>query len=297
MFQGATTFSHNAVIYRFPLVVFIALLAGNCGEPMNPVGAISLALGRSSVPLGGPVDLMFRFDAAPGFTGFDEDYRVMVHFLDDKEELMFGADHDPPIPTSAWKFGQSVSYTHRAVVPMYPYIGDVMVAVGLYSVTTGERLLLEGDEIGDRSYQGALLSLVPQAESSFLLYEEGWYQEEFDRDANVQWRWTSENASLSFRNPGSDATLYLELDGRPDLVQSQQEVTVVIGDAVVGHVTVESPQMEFVEIELPREALGDGETVEVHLRVVPTFVPLELDRGPDERELGIRVFYAFVEAQ
>ena len=149
---------------------------------------------------------------------------------------MWESDHDPPIPTSAWQSGQTISYTHRAVVPMYPYIGEVTVAVGLYSTTTGQRLLLAGEDRGQRAYRGTVLNLEPQAESSFLLYEEGWHQEEYDPDSSLQWRWTSEHASLSFRNPRSDAVLFLQVDGRPDLVDGPQQITLAAGGLILHEV-------------------------------------------------------------
>ena len=192
---------------------------------------------------------------------------------------MWEADHEPSVPTSAWQPGQAISYTHRALVPMYPYIGEVTVAVGLYSTITGQRLMLAGEDLGQRSYRAATLNLERQAESSFLLYEEGWHQEEYDPSTRLQWRWTSEQVSLSLRNPNSDAVIFLQLDGRPDLVGEPQEVVVSVGATVLHEITLENTDMQFLELDLPADGFGDGEVVRLDLKVNPTFVPVEIGEG------------------
>ena len=154
------------------------LIAGSgCAAPGDPVATVAVGVNRPTVPLGGPIELSFRFVASPRLDGIDEDYRVLVHFLDTDGELMWADDHEPPVPTSAWQSGQAISYTRHTVVPMYPYIGEATIAVGLYSAESGERLILAGEELGQRAYHGAVLNLEPQAGSSFLLYEEPVVQE------------------------------------------------------------------------------------------------------------------------
>ena len=123
---------------------------------------MTISLNRTTVPLGAPIELTLRFDVSPNFVGVEEDYRVFVHFLDDNEDLMWEADHDPPVQTSKWQSRQVVSYTRRATIPMYPYIGEVTVAVGLYSPTTGERLVLAGEDLGQRAYRAAMLNVEPR---------------------------------------------------------------------------------------------------------------------------------------
>ena len=249
------------------------------------------------MPLGGPIELSIRFVASPRLQTFEEDYRVLVHFLDADGDLMWAEDHDPPVPTTAWLPGQTISYTRRATVPMYPYIGEVTVAVGLYATSTGERVMLAGENLGQRAYHGTVLNLEPQAGSNFLLYEDGWHTDEFDPDSNQQWRWTSEHASLSFRNPRSDAVLYLQFDGPPDLFDTPQRVNILMGDVALHEIVVDSREPQFEELELQASQLGDRETVRLDLHVDPTFVPSEVPDNDtdDDRRLGVRVYYAFLE--
>ena len=90
------------------------------------------------MPLGAPLDLQFRFDVTPDLEhGLTEDYRVFVHFLDDREEVLWTEDHDLPVPTSQWRSGQSIEYERRVKIPMYPYVGESVIAAGLYSVVDG----------------------------------------------------------------------------------------------------------------------------------------------------------------
>ena len=278
-------------------IVFSLLLFGTgCAEQAEPVGTVSLGVNRSSVPLGGPIELNIRFVASPRLEGIDGDYRVLVHFLNSDEDLMWVADHDLPTATSDWRPGQTIEYTHRTTVPMYPYVGEATVSVGLYSASTGERLPLVAEDLGQRAYRGTTIEIEPQAESSFLLYEGGWHPRELNRETNQQWRWTSERASLSFWNPRSNAVLYLELEGRPDLFDDPQKVDVV-GEEPSQQILIDSPGSQFVEVELGADQLGDGETVTIDLLVDPTFVPAEVTSGAseDRRRLGVRVFYAFLE--
>ena len=283
------------------LVVVPGLLGVSCGDTGSddPVATVTVRLDRAVVPLGGPVNLAVQFVVAPTLEVLAEDYRVMVHFLDPNGEMMWAADHDPVPPTSQWRPGQTISYTHRLRIPMYPYIGDAVVAVGLYSATTGRRLTLAGEDLGQRAYRGTSVTLEPQPESSFLMYQEGWHDDEFNQDSNERWRWTTERASLSFRNSGSDAVLYLEFDGRADLFDPPQRVVIRLGDTVVHESTVDSEERHFHEVMLSADQMGQSETVTLFLEVDRTFVPSAIPGAPsgDDRNLGVRVFYTFLEPQ
>ena len=283
------------------LIVAPGLCAASCDDAgaEDPVAAFTVQLDRTEVPLGGPVNLAVQFVVAPTHEALAEDYRVLVHFLDDNGEMMWADDHDPATPTSRWQPGQTISYTRPVRIPMYPYIGEAVVAVGLYSATTGQRLPLAGEDLGQREYRGTVVTLVPQSESSFLMYQDGWHEDEYNQDGNERWRWTTERAGLSFRNPGSDAVLYLELDGRADLFDPPQHVVIRLGDEVVHENTIDSAELQFLEVMLSEEQMGESEMVTVSLEVDQTFVPSSIPGAPpgDDRDLGVRVFYSFLEPQ
>ena len=294
--ESSSLLHHLALTIGATIATVFALSISACQESVPPVARATIGLNRSSVPLGGPLDLNIRFDMVPDTTGLTEDYRVLIHFIDENEELLWIEDHDPPQPTSSWKPGQTITYRQRITIPMYPYTGAASVAIGLYSPTDGTRLPLAGDNIGQRSYRAATLIIEPQPESSFLIYDDGWHSTEFSLDGRTTWRWSTARSTLVFRNPRTDVSLALELEGRRDLFEVPQEVTLVIDGRTLQQFTLDTNEPVFIESEFHSSDLGTAETVRLELHVDKTFVPAEQGGNPnDKRELGARLWYAFLE--
>jgi len=67
------------------------------------------------------------------------DHRAFVHFLDSHKVLLFDDDHVPVPPVTSWEPGKNYSYTRTKFIPIYPYVGDVDVRVGLQPVGRGEQ--------------------------------------------------------------------------------------------------------------------------------------------------------------
>ena len=274
--------------------------AVGCGQTESalPVATPAVGLNRTRVPLGGPLEMTYRFTVAEDAPGFTDDYRVFVHFLDVDGEVMFSDDHAPPTPMMSWQPGQVITYERRTIVPVYPYIGEVTVAIGLYSPTMGDRLPLAGEHLGQRAYRVATIELVPQSESGFLLFEDGWHVAESAPDPLAgEWQWTTGRATISFRSPQVDSTLYLEVVGRPELFDVPQRLTLVIDDTVIETIEMASAGPTYHVIPLPVASFGAADSVTLTLNVDPTFVPSVVTDGenPDERELGVQVFYIFLD--
>ena len=125
------------------LIVVSALAAGGCRKAADepPVATPSVSLSHSRVPLGSPVDVTYEFTVAPEAPAFSEDLTVFVHFVDADNELMWTDEHRPPVPTTQWKPGQTIKYNRLLFAPVYPYVGDASVKVGLYG-TDQKRLPL-----------------------------------------------------------------------------------------------------------------------------------------------------------
>lgn len=282
---------------RTGAVVASLCAAFGCTAPQPPVATVTVGVDRVAVPLGAPLNLRFRFDVAPGIeAGLAENYRVFVHFLDDRGDLLWTEDHDPAVPTSAWQPGQSIEYERRVKIPMYPYIGESVIATGLYAPVDGTRIPLAGTDLGQTAYRVASIRLDPQHESSFVTYAEGWHPDEFSGDGRLRWRWTTGRSVLSFRNPERDARLILELDGRPDLFESPQRLSLAVGDRLLRELTIDTNDFIYHVEEISAADLGTEDFVELELRVEPTFVPARInDDSRDTRELGIRVFYTYFE--
>ncbi len=256
-----------------------------------PVATPSFALSRDKVAIGSPVKLTYKFVVAPD-AKFNADYWVFVHVLDPTGELLWTDDHLPNPPTSAWKPGQTVEYTRTVFVPNYPYIGEALVRLGLYDRATTNRLPLNAPEVSRREYLVGKFQLQPQSENIFLIYKEGWHPAEVATDnAASEWQWTKKTATISFKNPKKDSTFYLDFDARTDLFTPPQQVTVRIGDQTIGKVAADNRERKLYTFPVSAAQLGSGDMTELVIDLDRTFSP----GSGDSRELGIRVFHAFIE--
>jgi hypothetical protein len=290
---------------RAVLVLGVLLPAANCSKTDNepPVATASFAASRPRVPLGSPVDLTYRFDVAPN-AKIPSDYRVFVHIVDSDGKPMWSDDHDPPVPTSQWKGGQTIGpYTRTVFVPVVPYLGEATVRIGLYKAPAGARLPLAGIDPADRTsknreYKVGTLQILPASENLLVINKTGWNQDEYaaDNPAN-SWRWTTKLAILSFRNPKKDVTFYLDYDARADLFGDHpQVVTVYSGDQVVAAFPANVTAQTLRRIPITAAQLGNGEMSELRIDVDKAFVPANMPNGGnDRRELGIRVYHTFLE--
>lgn len=275
------------------LVSCLALLAG-CGgkEDSEPaVAAPSLSLNKNRVPIDSAVTLTYKFVVAPNTT-FDRDYWVFVHVLDTDGEQMWTDDHQPPTPTRQWKAGETVEYKRTVFVPNYPYIGQAVVRLGVYDPQSNKRLVLTGEDAGRREYVVAKLEILASSENIFRIFKEGWHPAEVDpKNPQNEWKWTKKTATISFRNPKKDSTLYFEYDARVDLFASPQQVTLKIGDQVVGEFAADAKAAALKTFTLTAAQMGTGEMVDLVVDLDRTFQP----GGNDPRDLGIRVFHVYVE--
>jgi hypothetical protein len=106
-----------------------------------------------------------------------------------------------------------------------------------------------------------------------------------------EWQWTQKRASFSFRNPKKDANFYLEYDGRSDLFTPPQQVTIKIGETALTSFPADVKEKTLLIYPISAAQFGSGEMVEMAIELDKTFKP----GGSDPRELGIRVYHAFIE--
>jgi hypothetical protein len=192
-----------------------------------------------------------------------------------------------------------VEVTRTRFVPLFSYLGTATIEVGLYK--DAERLSLEGPDPADRestekSYKVATLELLPRSQNIQVIRLDGWHPVEYAADPNVEWQWTRKAATLSVRNPKADVTLILDVDSRADLFGNQpQQVAVFAGDARIGTFAVGSDQV-LHRLPVTAAQLGTAEMSAFRIEVDKTFVPAKFpNAGGDARELGVRVFHAYVE--
>ena len=272
------------------LVVAAAACSSNApDEP--PVATPSVTLDKSSAAIGSPLNITYKFEVAPN-ASIASDYLVFLHVIGSDGEKLWQDDHPPAVPTSQWKPGQTVEYSRLVFVPNYPYIGDAQIRVGLYEPSTGKRLVMSGQDAGRQEYVVGTLNILPQTDSIFLIHKGGWHPAEVDpNNPLVEWRWTKKEATLSFRNPRRDATLYLQSDARTDLFNPPQQVVIKVGGQPVASFAADSKDPSLRTFDIKADQFGADDMTEIVLEVDRTFS----GATGDSRELGIRVYHAFVE--
>jgi len=261
-----------------------------------PVATPSLTLSHDRAPLGSPIDITYKFVVAND-AQFAEDYRVLAHVVDADDELIFTFDHNPPTPTSQWKPGQTVEYTRTEFIPVYPYVGEATIQVGLHSVVNQKRLPLAGEDVGQHAYKVGKLQLQPQTENVFTVYKEGWHPAEVaEHNSTIEWQWTKKDATLSFKNPKKDSTFYFQVDNPGGVFNEAQQVKISLGGQVVDDFTLKPKEPELRKIPLKAAQLGTDDVAELVISVDKTYVPAVVtSSSKDPRELGVRVFHAFVD--
>jgi hypothetical protein len=283
--------------------VALALVGAACGRgeaPGPPVATASVSFSRPRAPLGSPIKVTYKFQVASGAPAFGQDYRVFVHFLDADDERLWADDHDPAVPTSQWKPGQTIEYTRTVFIPVnVTYIGDAKVQIGLYSTRDQHRLTLTGEDSGQQAYTVATLGLQPTSENVFLLFKDGWNSAEVAPDnPTVEWQWSKRLGVLAFRNPRKDVLFYLHADN-PAAFAEPQTVTIKVNGTQVDQLAI-TPRKEVLHTKrIAAAELGSADMVELTLEVDKTYVPALIPsaNSRDPRELGVRVFHAFVEPQ
>lgn len=286
--------------YFFAIPCLLIVGAFACSKEADtapPVATPQVTLARPDAMVGGPLEMTYRFDMASDAPPFAEDNWVFVHFLDSDGEMMWTDDHEPPTPTRQWKPGATVEYTRTMFVPKFPYVGPTTIQLGLFSRRTGERVPLNAPSEGQRAYEVASFNLQLQSDSLFVVFKDGWHATEL-ADNGREWQWSKRQATLAFRNPKRDALLYLQLDRAGGFAEPQQ-VKVTLGDALVDAFSLGPTQQDLRKIRLTAAQFGTGDAVEVQISVDRTFIPATVPelKSNDPRELGVRVFRAFVQPQ
>lgn len=283
------------------VAVVLAALAASCArseDAETPVATPSVTLSRGDAAIGTPLEMNYRFVVGANAPPADDDYWVFVHFLDVDGELMWTDDHPPMVPTRQWKPGQTIAYPRTIFVPKFPYVGETRIEVGLFSPKTGNRIPMTGETTGQRAYQVGKFNLRSQTDNLFVVFKDGWHETEIaDENAGIEWQWSRKDATLAFRNPRRDVLFYFQCDQPVAALGEPQRVELRIGGNVIDSFALAAGQKELRKIDISAAQFGDGETVEIAVSVDKTFVPAAITQlhNPDGRELGLRVFRAYVQ--
>ena len=248
------------------LLAVLAVVA--CAPPLDesPIVGLELAVSPRAVAHGGVVKIAYRVAAFQPVPPSDEPFRVHTHFMDADGQLMWADEHLPPTPVARVWPGTFIRYTRTLFLPYYPYLGEVSVRAGVYSPDHPDGLPLVGREDSAPSDEVARLTLLPQSESIQLAYGSGWYPLAA-ADGTAVSRWTEEQWSLSFQNPGRDARFYIEVQGRPDVAETPAAVEMLVDRQTVGTFPLASAGRTIHEIPLEMAHLGTADVVELTFQV------------------------------
>lgn len=263
----------------------------------NPI-IPSVKVNRTRAPLGSAIEVTYTWTLEPGAKKLGQDYRALVHFLDSHEVMLFEDDHTPVPPASSWEPGKTYSYTRTKFIPIYPYVGEVEVRMGLYPFPgRGERPALKGEDKGLREYKVGMMELLPQTENIFLVYKEGWHNPEaHPENPAVERTWTKKEGLVSFKNPKRDVIVYLEADTCIKCFPAPPVLTVSVGNKVGLTIPINDASVFLKKIRVKAEDLGTDEWVDVRLSMNQSFVPklLTPPLNNDDRELGVNVYHLYV---
>jgi len=263
---------------------------------VNPIQP-SITINRDRAPLGSAIEVEYKWTVEAGAKPIPAGYRAFAHFIDSHKVMLFGDDHVPVPAPETWQPGQTYSYKRTIFIPIYPYVGESRVVMGLYPAQArGERIALKGEDIGLRGYQVAKIELLPQTENIFPVYKEGWHNPEAHPDnPAVERTWTKKEALVSFKNPKKDVVVYLEADTSPKFFPAPPVLTVTVGKAGLV-VPIESSEVFLKRIKVKAADLGDEEWVDLRLAMNQSFVPKAMTPplNTDDRELGLLVYHLWV---
>ena len=254
----------------------------------------SFTVNRPRAPLGSAVEVTYSWNVEPSAKKLAKDYQALVHFLDSHGVLLFDDDHRPNPATTAWEPGKTYTYTLTKFIPIYPYVGDVEVRMGLYK--DRERVALKAEDTGMQEYKVGKIELLPQTENIFLVYKEGWHNPESRPDnPGLEVTWTKKDALVSFKNPKKDVIVYLEADTNYKAFDAPPVLTLAVAGKTGLVLPIDSSEVFLKKIRVRAADLGSEEWVDLRLAMNQSFVPkLKGVNATDDRELGLMVYHLYV---
>ncbi len=276
-----------AAIERCTVIGVAMIVAQACAQA--PVASVAVSIDPGFARRGETVAVTYRFTPGDRGEAFAPDDRVLVEFLGAGGAEKWQDHHVPPVPMSSWSSTGDVVYTRTTWIPTHADLGTTRVRVSLESARDGQRLPVAGDG-GSELDRSPQFEILPGAlGSSQVTYGAGFHTRENPESRGR--RWTSQEAVATLASPGRDATLYVQLSGRPELLDEPQQVTIDVDGESVDRFRVDTDHDYTRIIPLTKEQLGSAPLIELTIRVDRTFVPADVIEGSsDMRELGVSVF-------
>jgi hypothetical protein len=289
--------SGRAAVLALAGIALVPACARRKTADINPI-VPSFQVNRSRAPLGSAIEVTCTWTVEAGAKKIPAGYRALLHFLDSHKVMLFADDHVPTPAPETWEPGKTYTYKRTVFIPVYPYVGEVDVVMGLYpSVGRGERIALKGEDFGLRSYKVARMEFLPQTENIFPVYKQGWHNpESHPENPSVERTWTKKEALMSFKNPKRDVIVYLQADTCVKCFKQTPVLTVSVNNKVGLTMPIEDPNVFLKKIKVKAQDLGADEWVDLRLIMSESFVPklLTPPLNNDDRELGLLVYHLYV---
>jgi len=281
------------------LVPFVAF-SGGCRRKAVEANDIvpSVSMNRTRAPLGSAVEVTYTWTTGPSFKKIEQEHRALVHFLDQHKQALFTDDHVPVPPPSSWEPNKTYTYQRTVFIPVYPYVGQVQVAMGLYpSSGKGQRVGLKGEDVGLRAYKVATMEFLPQVDNIFSVLKDGWHGTETTaQNPGLERTWTKKDALVVFKNPKKDVVIYLEADTNYKAFDVPPVLTLSVGKSKAGLVIpIADSEVFLKKMRVKAADLGTDEWVDLHFSMNQSFVPKAKGvNSHDDRELGVMVYHLYV---
>ena len=278
---------------RLWTIALVGALLTACGP--SPERTLDVTPGLempASLPAGHPLDMRYEWTPASDFSPPADDYKVFVHIVDPEGNIVMQDDHYPPVPTSQWQPGETVSYQHW----LYPHDESppehLDFYIGLYDGESAEQVKVpvKWENALNERPRVHRLTIRREDLSGQPVRVEGWHGKE-SPNPEQSWYWMERRSVSAFDNPRGPAILHLRIHCPVGEVGGAQTVTISVGDTEVTTLEVTDATPFTERIEVPASVMGDGDWIELTIAVDKWFVPAELDpESQDKRELGLQVF-------
>ena len=269
--------------------------------PPPPVGTPGMTLSRDKVPLGSPVEITYRFDVAEDAPPFKEDYRVFVGVVDPDEELMWTDDHDRRRSDHAVEAGtEDRVHADRVRAGVSRTSARRRFTWACIRRRPRSACRCRARTPGSCAYKVGKIQLLPQTENVFTVFKEGWHGPETPQDnSSVEWQWTKKDARARVPEPEegqccctSTSTTRARRSRTGSTCRSRSAGSRST-NFVAGARAASARKIPLTAAQLGAGGHGRSCAILVDKTFVPALTPGSANKDP--RELGVRVFHAFVE--
>lgn len=278
------------------LLLALAVMAAGCGEEAPQVRLDvepSLEL-PENLAFRQPIQIGYRWIPGPDFQPPQDDYKVFLHVTDPDGNIIEQDDHYPPVPTSQWRSGEPVEYSHWLYPTDEAEVSYIDVHVGLYDGETMGKVGVRYEGSWSERPRVHRIEIREDDNRGIPVYVEGFHEMEIDpeRSGFNKWVWMERRGVVAFGNPQGQALLHLQAHSPVDETGGEpQHIQLSIDGEEFTTLTVEDSTPFLERIDVPAEILGDDDWVELTLEVDRHFVPAHRDPdSSDTRELGLQIF-------